>query len=270
MCNLLRVKLLRFELAAEPGHTRSGIVYGSKVYETDGANAIGVHEWAEVVPFIPTGQPPSYRFFRADALPDAWLRDETSRPFHTYLNPASLLAPNRVLPMPLTISELGYEPQLAVVVASAASHTSVEDADALVLGITIANTLVARDIERAEKEHGAGHGRSRDMATAIGPFLTTPEDLDELVVDDSRGRRYKLEAIARVNGDEVAREDLTDLPYTLAELLSYASESCHLAPGDLVSIGPICQQGNARPRLDAGDEVQITIDRLGTLTTRIG
>lgn len=264
------MKLLRFELAGVPGDVRSGIVYGSKVYETDGANAIGVHEWSEVVPFIPTGQPPSYRMFRADAEQDAWLRDEASRPFHIYLNPAGLIPTNRILSMPDITGELGYEPQVAVVAASAASQISPDAADGLILGVTIANTFVARDIERAENQHGQWHGRSRDAGTAIGPFLTTPEELDDLVVDDSRGRRYRFEAIVRVNGDEVAREDLTDLPYTMAELLSYASESCPLMAGDLVSVGPISLIDNKAPLLEPGDEVQITIDRLGTLTTRIG
>jgi fumarylacetoacetate (FAA) hydrolase len=263
------VKLLRFELASSPGYTRSGIFYSGKVYETDGANAVGVHEWADVVPFIPTGLPPSYRVFSSAALGDLWGVDEDSRPFHHYLNPATLLAPSRAFPKPLLIGELGYEPQLAVIIGSAGSQISVEEADGFILGVTVLNTLVAREIDAAERRQGAAVGRSRDFATAAGPFITTPEELDDIVVDDSRGRRYKLEAVIRVNGEEVAREDLTDLPFTFAELISFASETCSLAPGDLIGLGPLGLKDNRKPILDTGDEVQVFVERLGALVTRI-
>lgn len=261
------MKLLRFELAAAPGYTRSGIVYGGKVYETDGANAIGVHEWQDVVPFIPTGQPPSYRVFRPRRIDEPWLQDSENRPLHSYLNPASLLAPSRALPKPPLVDKLGFEPQLAVVVAAAGLNVSVDEADGFALGITIANTFFDMDIDAQEREQHIGPGRSRDFATAVGPFLTTPEELDDIVIDDSHGRRYKLEVIVRVNGDEVGREDLGALPHTLAELTAFASETCTLSPGDLIGYGPV---GIRKPiTLVPNDEVQVTVERLGSLVTRI-
>ena len=88
------------------------------------------------------------------------------------------------------------------------------------------------------------------------------------VVDDSRGRRYKLAATVRVNGLEVGSADLTSLPFTFAELLSWASENCSLAAGDLIGLGPIAL-GDKRAALDIGDEVHVAVERLGTLVTRV-
>lgn len=258
------MKLLRFELASAPGYTRSGIVHGGKVYETDGEKAIGVHEWSDVVPFLPTGQPPSYRMFRLGDEDEVWLRDEKSRPGYFYLNPATLIPPNRALSMPLFTDDLGYEPQLCAVIATGGAGIGVEEADAFILGLTVANTFVARDLAR-----GDSSARARDFSTALGPFLTTPEELDDVVIDDSRGRRYRLDAVIRVNGEEVGRENLGELPYTFAELASYASETCGLQPGDLIGMGPIGLAGSKRLHLEAGDEVHVNVERLGALVTRI-
>lgn len=239
------------------------------MYETDGTNAIGVHEWSDVVPFIPTGMPPSYRMFRLSEGGADWGLHEEPIPLYFYLNPASLLAPNRQLPKPVHVGELGYEPQIAVVVGSAAAHIEASEADGIILGLTVLNTFVDLDVDRAERSAGAGPGRSRDFATAAGPFLTTPEELDDIVMDDSRGRRYRLSASIRVNGEEVAKADLSDLPFTFAELLSSASESCTLAAGDLVSLGPIALGENTKRTLEVGDEVHVAVERLGTLVTRV-
>lgn len=267
--NLRFVKLLRFELLAEPGRTRSGIVHGGKVYETDGTQAIGVHEWGDVVPLVPTGTPPSYRMFRlAEGGADWGLHDEPI-PLYFYLNPASLVPANRQLVKPIHVGELGYEPQLAAVVASPGSNVEVSEADGIILGLTVLNTFVDLDIERAERASGAGPGRSRDFATAAGPFLTTPEELDDLVIDDSRGRRYNLSASIRINGQEVGSADLSQLPFTFAELISSASESCSLAAGDLVALGPIGVTPSKKSKLEIGDDVQVIVERLGRLGTHI-
>jgi fumarylacetoacetate (FAA) hydrolase len=180
-----------------------------------------------------------------------------------------LVAPNRQIPMPVATDELSYEPQLGVIVSNAGANLTVEEADGYILGLTIVLTLVARDIERTERAEAWGPGRSRDFGTVVGPFITTPEELDDIVVDESRGRRYKFNAVVRINGEEAGRQDLTELPYTAAELVSFASETCVLAPGDLVTLGPLAMKENTKLMLGPGDEVHVTVERLGTLVTKI-
>jgi fumarylacetoacetate (FAA) hydrolase len=256
------VKLCRFELASAPGYQRSGIVYTGKVYETDGEKAVAIHEWSDIIPLAPLGKPPSVRVFHVHEA-----TDDGVFPF-SYLNPASMHAPNQPVAKPDFTDALDFEPYLAVVVAQPGSNLSVEEADAYILGIAVVVAFVARDIEREERRAGA-FGRSRDFAMSVGPLLTTPEELDDAVVDDQAGRRYRLNLVARINGEEVLHAGLADLPISLAQAISYASESCELQPGDLILIGPAEEAERGRRMLDHGDELQVAFERLGTLNIRI-
>jgi 2-keto-4-pentenoate hydratase/2-oxohepta-3-ene-1,7-dioic acid hydratase in catechol pathway len=259
------VKLCRFELKSTPGDVKSGIVYSGKVYETDGANAIAVHEAEEIRPLSPVGQPPAIRVFRC--LPGLIDADET--PAYFYGSPAALTGASPIIPKPEFVAELDYEPYVVAVIAAEAVNVPVEDADDLILGYSLMNVLVARDVERHEKRAGSGPGRSYDLGIPIGPVLTTPDELEDSVETAEKGRRFKLAAVSRVNGVEKRRGNLVDLPFTFAQAISVASETSHLKTGDLFALGPIAFEDSA-DWLTPGDEVQLAVEKLGTLAFRIG
>jgi 2-keto-4-pentenoate hydratase/2-oxohepta-3-ene-1,7-dioic acid hydratase in catechol pathway len=261
------VKLCRFELRSTPGEVKTGIVHGGKIYETDGANPIGVHEAADVRPLPPVGQPPALRFFRfSDA--DLTLSSETL-PLYFYGNPTSLIGASQIVPSLELTSQLDFEPYLAIVVALQGTGIPVEQGDGYILGYTILNALVMRDIERAEARAGSGPGRSRDYAMALGPVLTTPEELDDDLVDESQGRKHKLSVATRVNGVERGRGDTEDLPFSFAQLISIASETSMLRAGDIIAAGPLVRPEESFHPLEPGDEIQVAIEKLGTLSTKI-
>lgn len=253
------MKLCRFELLTDAGQVRSGIVHNGKIYETDGAQPIAVHEAADVRPLPPIGLPPTVRMFRADAIPERGLQ-------YVYGNPSTLVGASQIVPLPDFAGRVEFEPHIACVIALPAANVALEHADDLVLGITIVNLLVSRDTERMD---GRGSARSLDFGTAIGPVLTTPEELDDLVEDEQFGRRYKLPAVGRVNGVETLRGDTGDLPFTFAQMIAFASESWPLQTGDVLTIGPIADPIDAVSALSPGDEIQVAVDKLGTLSTKI-
>jgi len=252
------VKLCRFELLSSPGTPRSGIVYGSKVYETDGANPIGVHEWSDVRLLSPIGLPPSVRLFASAEEGYQWEHGaDVPLPSFEYLNPTTLLGPGFALPMPEYSPKIHADPCLAVVVAGSGRDVPVDEADGLVLGVT----LVTSFHSKTEKA-----GRARDAGFALGPAITTPDELDDAVTVDERGRRYRFGLSLKVNAEEILKVDLSDLPFTLAELLSYASESAALHQGDILAVS----LGANERALGKGDQVQVVCEKLGTLTTRVG
>lgn len=261
------MKLCRFELLSSPGEIKSGIVYSGKVYETDGTQSIAVHEAADVRPLPPVGQPSALRFFRfSDA--DIALGAE-AMPLYFYGNPGSIVGASQLVPYPEMTAELDYEPYLGVVIASPGYNIPVDQADGYILGLTIINALVMRDIERAEARAGSGPGRSRDLAIALGPVLTTPEELDDALIDEEHGRRFKLSAVSRVNGVERRRGDTEELPYSVAQLISAASETSPLKAGDVIAAGPLVRPEEPFHPLESGDEIQVAVEMLGTLATKI-
>jgi 2-keto-4-pentenoate hydratase/2-oxohepta-3-ene-1,7-dioic acid hydratase in catechol pathway len=262
------VKLCRFEHTSSPGKHRSGIFYGGKVYETDGAKAVGVHESSDVRLLTPIGQPPSVRFFWCyDAPPVAGAGLAAQLDF-VYLNPATLLPPVGVVKKPSYAGAMSFDACVAMVVAAPGAGIPPESAEEHLLGFTLATSFADEHLEVAPMGVPRYSARRRDMGTAIGPAITTPDELDEAVIEVDSGRRFRLELSARVNGSEVCTWDLADLPVTLAEVVSLASESCALQSGDLLCVAlPMRAGGRPLPDLDRGDEVQLTCDRLGSLTT---
>jgi len=262
------VKLCRFELKSNPGEARSGMVYSGKIYETDGANAVAVHEADAIRPLIPVPHAPSLRIFRGDLQPDSIVSDVIELPRFFYGNPISLVGASQIITFPEATNALGYETFVAAILVGDAYQIEVELADDLILGFTILNMLVARDRERIEKLSGA-IGSSHDLGGALGPVLTTPDELDDFVTDAEFGKRYALSAVIRVNGVERQRGNVESLPFTFAQAISSASQSCTLKAGDIIALGPIVDPEMDPMILDPGDEVQLAVENLGAISLKL-
>jgi len=127
---------------------------------------------------------------------------------------------------------------------------------------------------------GLGPAKGKDFATTIGPYLVTPDELEDRVLPDrSRGKRYDLKMTASVNGREYSRASLADIYWGFGEMLAYASRATELVPGDVIGSGT-CGTGcilelalthgrEAYPWLQPGDEVELSVERLGTLRNRV-
>lgn len=254
------MKLCRFELKTEPGSIRSGIVYGGKVYETDGATATAIHEADAIRPLSPTGQPPSLRIFRGPVGAEEIL--------FAYGNPNCLVGPSQTVTVPDSVGLLDVEPYLGVVIGGDGQNVEEEDAESLVLGYTLVMFLVARDIERHERAAGFGLARSYDIGAAIGPALTTPDELVDSALGTGRSFRFGLEAVLRINGVESRRGNVEDIPYAIGTMISASSEHCPLRSGDILCAGPIVESTGAEA-LTPGDELVLSVENLGTLAMRL-
>jgi 2-keto-4-pentenoate hydratase/2-oxohepta-3-ene-1,7-dioic acid hydratase in catechol pathway len=259
--------LCRFELKASPGEVRSGMVHAGRIYETDGATAIAVHQAADVRPLSPIPHAPSVRVFRTDLQPDILVGADADDPLFFYANPSSLGGASQMVAYPDWCTELSVFPAVAVALVVDVPRIDVEEADDTILGYTLMSLLVARDAERRERRFGV-LGRSHDVGGVLGPVLTTPEELEEDVEGDEFGRRFALTAVLRVNGVERGRGSMGDFPFTFAQAISAASQSTTLRAGDLLAIGPVAVPDEPIV-LEPGDQVQISVDKLGTLSLNI-
>ena len=82
---------------------------------------------------------------------------------------------------------------------------------------------------------------------------------------------------ARVNGRELSRGNSASLHHSIPRLVAQASRDAELFPGDLlgtgtVGTGCILELGpeNTGGWLKPGDVVELEVERIGTLRTRIG
>lgn len=230
------------------------MVFEGRVYETEGSNPVAVHDWTEARLLSPVGHAPSVRFFPART--NLWA-DEAHDWDFSYLNPACILGPNEMLKKPEYAPRLTFEPCLGVVIAGAGKDVPVGEADDLVLGLCLMNSFALPE--------AFGVSRSRDTGLSVGPAIITPDELDDSVTSDERGRRYRFSVGARVNGEEVFSLELSNFGYTVAEAIAYASQSAPIKSGDVFALS----LGATDASIGANDEVQVFSDKLGVLSNRI-
>jgi fumarylacetoacetate (FAA) hydrolase len=168
---------------------------------------------------------------------------------------------------------LDYELELACVIGKIARDLSPDDrAMDCVAGFTIMNDWSARDLQRAEMAVGLGPSKSKDFATSLGPDLVPFEQLR----DCYRDGRLHLEMTARVNGKEYSRGNAGSMYWTWPQILAHASRDTELRTGDVLGSGTVgtgcileLTPEAVGGWLKAGDVVELTIERIGTLRNPI-
>lgn len=136
-----------------------------------------------------------------------------------------------------------------------------EEALAAVIGYSTFNDITSR---RAQKRTSQWiMGKNGDRSGPLGPMIPAAE------VGDIRDG-LKLET--RVNGEVVQQGNTAQMIYGIGETLAHISRSFTINPGDLLATGTPSGVGYARNPpwlLQPGDEVEVEIERLGTLRNRI-
>ncbi len=196
-------------------------------------------------------------------------------PLFSFASPTSLYGHEQPVHRPMQCEELDYGLQIAAIVGRGGRNIKARDAWKHIAGFTIINSFVARDIERREVMAGGllNRGKSRDFATAVGPYLVSLNSLrDRIDADD----RLHLAMRALVNSRELSRADAATMHFTWPQIIEQASRDADLFPGDLISggvvgTGSVLDLGgqNAAPWLKPGDVVELEIERLGVLRTPI-
>jgi 2-keto-4-pentenoate hydratase/2-oxohepta-3-ene-1,7-dioic acid hydratase in catechol pathway len=243
------------------------MVYSGKIYETQGAQAVAVHEADTVRPLMPIPHAPSLRIYRSDLQPGMIPGMDAEDPYYFYANPTTLLGASQILNHPLTLSELTVEPYMAAVLVSDALQIDPPTSDEVILGFTMVLMLTSLSAEREERRIGL-IGRSHDLGGVLGPVVTTPDELEESVLDFENGRTYGLEAVLRVNGVERARGNTEHLPFSFAQAISSASQHTPVRAGDIFAFGPVIDS-ESPILLGPGDEVQLAVEKLGALSLKI-
>ena len=163
----------------------------------------------------------------------------------------AVVGPGAEVAYPSLTSNLHFEGELAVVIGQRCTQVAPEDVAGVVLGYTVANDLTMRDLQRAEKQWTRAKGF--DGSCPLGPWVDTAVDPAALALRTT------------VNG-EVRQDGTTaDMLHDVAACVSFVSQAMTLLPGDVVLTGTPAGVGP----LQVGDEVAVTIEGIGTLSTRI-
>jgi 2-keto-4-pentenoate hydratase/2-oxohepta-3-ene-1,7-dioic acid hydratase in catechol pathway len=160
----------------------------------------------------------------------------------------SVVGPGDAVVLPKHSEFVSYEGELAAVIGRVTRNVSADDALGHVFGYTIANDLTARDWQKTDGQWARAKGF--DTSCPLGPAIETEFDVAGPAV-----------ITTRLNGEVRQEGPISDMIFSLAEIIEYASAAFTLLPGDVILTGTPAGVG----QLTAGDTVEVEITGLGTL-----
>lgn len=196
-------------------------------------------------------------------------------PVFYFSNAAAFSGHKAEIHRPKATVRLDYELEIACVIGKAGVDIPVDRAAEHIAGFAILNDWSARDLQLEEVKVGLGPAKGKDFATSMGPWLVTPDELEDVKITGAKGDRYDMTMVARVNGVEYSRGNFRDIHYTFAEMIARASADCPLYPGDVIGSGTVgtgclLELGEEKGGwLKPGDVIELEVERLGVLRNSI-
>jgi 2-keto-4-pentenoate hydratase/2-oxohepta-3-ene-1,7-dioic acid hydratase in catechol pathway len=165
--------------------------------------------------------------------------------------PSAMIAPGAPIVLPPESQRVEHEGEIAVVLRRRLKRASAQEARDAVLGVTCANDVTARDLQKKDVQFTRAKGF--DTFCPLGPAIRVGADLED------------LEVITRVNGAERQRGHTRMMAFPIVDLLVYVSRMMTLEPGDVMLTGTPSGVG---PLTD-GDRVEVEVPGVGVLANPV-
>ena len=184
--------------------------------------------------------------------------DPKSEPPVFFAKPADAVVPNHArIPYPSRTSNFHHEIELVVAIGKGGRNIAAAQALDHVYGYAVGNDLTRRDLQSDAKDNGRPWDTAKGFdRSAVISAITPAAQSGHL-----RGGRIWLQ----VNGQMRQQADLSELIWSVPEIIAELSTFFELQPGDLIYTGTPAGVG----ALKQGDRIEGGIDSLDELTTTI-
>ena len=201
-------------------------------------------------------------------LSDSPRKTTVPRPF--LMPPTVIIGHDEEIPWPVYSREIDYEIELAVVIGKEAKCISPQGAKEVIGGYTIANDVSARSVTFAkgrkkrpwDEFYDWLNGKWADGFLPIGPCIVTADEIEN---------PQNLQMTLKVNNEVRQNANTSAMIFNVYEIVSFLSYLMTLQPGDIIATGTpegvAMASGNF---LKAGDKIECTIEKIGTLTNTLG
>ncbi|HET7351979.1 MAG TPA: fumarylacetoacetate hydrolase family protein [Marmoricola sp.] len=169
-----------------------------------------------------------------------------------FLKPnTSVIGPGDPIFYPRQTENLHFEGELAVVIGRICRDVPAEKYADVVHGYTVGNDVTARDLQRKDGQFTRAKGF--DSFCPLGPWIETELDVSDLHVQTF------------LNGEVRQDGRTSDLIFDVPTLIAHVTSVMTLLPGDIILTGTPEGVGP----MEAGDEVEISIQGIGNLTNKV-
>jgi 2-keto-4-pentenoate hydratase/2-oxohepta-3-ene-1,7-dioic acid hydratase in catechol pathway len=178
-------------------------------------------------------------------------RTPLGTPLIWFKAPTSLLPHEGTIEIAFPEHKTDFEVELAIVIGKLTKNVSFETGLDHVFGYTIGEDISDRDLQSSEKQFA--RAKSFDTYSPLGPFVYTDVDVIDLPIT------------LRQNGEVKQQARTSQMIYPVAEIVSFASRSLTLLPGDLIMTGTPSGVGPIKD----GDELEARIGDWPPLRNRV-
>jgi len=177
--------------------------------------------------------------------------DVPKEPMFFLKPPSSVIASGDKIMLPPQSAQVEHEGEIGLIIGKQLRRASVDDAKGAVQSIVAVNDVTARDLQRSDSQWTRAKGF--DTFCPMGEPAAPPADMSNVTV------------VTRVNGVERQRGKVSDLVFSIPEVLSFISHVMTLEPGDLVLTGSPAGVG----KLSDGDEVEVEVVGLSRVSNPV-
>jgi 2-keto-4-pentenoate hydratase/2-oxohepta-3-ene-1,7-dioic acid hydratase in catechol pathway len=178
-------------------------------------------------------------------------RTPLGTPLIWFKAPTSLLPHEGTIEIAFAEHQTHFEAELGVVIGKTAKNVGVDNALEHVFGYTVGQDISDRDLQTKEKQFA--RAKSFDTYTPVGPFIYSDVDVTDLPIT------------LRQNGEVRQQARTSQMIYSVAEIVAFASRGITLLPGDLILTGTPSGVGP----IQAGDELEARIGDWPALRNRV-
>lgn len=183
-----------------------------------------------------------------DITTDEWFSIEDKGYF--LKAPSSVVGPAHGVELPFSDRRVDHEIELAFVIGEDVKDVDAEAAWDHIFGFTILLDISVRgDQDRSNR-------KSYDTFTVVGPCVATPDE-----VGDPQDLHMELQ----LNGETRQDDTTSDMVYTCADVVEYASLGTTIEAGDVITTGT--PEGVSA--LSGGDTIHAAIENVGSMTVDV-
>jgi fumarylpyruvate hydrolase len=182
---------------------------------------------------------------------------DRAAPFYFTKPPTGLVVSGDTMSYPPGTEDCHHEIELVIAIGAPAFRISVEEAAGVIFGYAVGLDMTRRDLQQAakDKQRPWDMGKSFEHSAGIGAITQAAEFAPG-------GQRIEL----TVNGTVRQEGELSDMVWSVPEIVSHLSRYYHLTAGDLIYTGTPSGVGPVQP----GDRLVGRVEGLSPLTVAIG
>ena len=187
------------------------------------------------------------------ALADKLKLAAPAEPLYLLKAPNSSLAANQTIRKPPGDAKVAFEGELGIVIGKTCTGVAFDKALDHVLGYTCANDVTVSEILRRDPSFTQwDRAKGFDTFCPMGPVVATGLDPASLTVT------------TLLNGEVRQRYPISDMRFSVPQLVSMISSDMTLHPGDVILCGTSVGVGSMKP----GSLVEVEIGGIGRLRNR--